>query len=115
MTAEKKVQRIGMVIGMRPDRISAYQALHAASNVGVRDLLTKYHMHNFSIFLHQLDNGQCYLFGYYEYTGDDYEADMRELAAEPRNQDWLRMTDPMQIPLPGEASWAIMREVYFNP
>lgn len=109
------IQRIGMVIGMRPDRITAYEALHAASNAGVRDLLTKYHMHNFSIFLHQLDNGGYYLFGYYEYTGEDYQADMKKLAAEPRNQEWLSTTDPMQIPLPGEKSWSMMDEVYYNP
>jgi L-rhamnose mutarotase len=111
----KPVQRFGMVIGVRPDRISAYEALHAASNAGVRDLLARYHMRNFSIFLHQLDNGKFYLFGYYEYTGSDYKADMEMLAAEPRNQEWLSMTDPLQIPLPGERSWAIMREVYYNP
>ena len=111
----KPVQRIGMVIGIRPDRLSAYEALHAASNSGVRDLLDKYHMHNFSIFIHRLDNGKYYLFGYYEYTGKDYKADMEKLAAEPRNQQWLRTTDPMQIPLPGESSWSIMREVYYNP
>jgi L-rhamnose mutarotase len=104
-----------MVIGVHPDRISAYEALHAASNAGVRDLLTKYHMHNFSIFIHQLENDRYYLFGYYEYTGSDYKADMEKLAAEPRNQQWLSTTDPMQIPLPGEHSWSIMREVYRNP
>ena len=107
-------QRFGMVIGMRPDRIRAYEALHAATNEGVRDLLARYHMRNFSIFLHQLDNGNYYLFGYYEYTGTDYEDDMTKLAAEPRNREWLSQTDPMQIPLPGESSWSMMREVYFN-
>jgi L-rhamnose mutarotase len=111
----RHAQRIGMVIGMRPDRISAYEALHAASNPGVRDLLARYHLHNFSIFLHQLDSGQYYLFGYYEYTGNDYRADMEKLDAEPRNQEWLRTTDPMQIPLPGENTWSTMREVYYNP
>src|ERR1700683_2089304 len=115
MTQGRQAQRIGMVIGMRPDRGAAYEGLHAASHHGVRDLLTKYHMHNFSIFLHQLDNGQYYLFGYYEYSGDDYKADMAKLAAEPRNQEWLSSTDPMQMPLPGEKSWSIRREVYFNP
>jgi len=108
-------QRIGMVIGIKPDRISAYEALHAASNAGVRDLLTKYHMHNFSIFIHQLDDGKYYLFGYYEYTGTDYKGDMAKHAAEPRNQQWLSTTDPMQIPLAGEKSWAKMQEVYHNP
>ena len=109
------VQRIGMVIGIKPDQISAYEALHAASNAGVRDLLTKYHMHNFSIFIHQLDNGKYYLFGYYEYTGRDYKADMAKLATEPRNQKWLSVTDPMQIPLSGEKSWTKVQEVYHNP
>lgn len=112
---QRSVQRVGMVIGIHPDRISAYEALHAASNPGVRDLLRKYHMHNFSIFLQRLENGKYYLFGYYEYTGTNYKGDMDALASEPRNQQWLSATDPMQIPLPGERSWTMMREVYYNP
>ena len=114
-SAAPPVQRIGMVIGIHPDRISAYEALHAAANPGVRDLLNKYHMHNFSIYIHQLDDGKYYLFGYYEYTGSDYVGDMAKLAQEPRNQKWLATTDPMQLPLPGETSWAKMQEVYHNP
>src|SRR5262249_48922054 len=108
------MKRVGMVIGVKQDKIEAYKALHAASNAGVRDLLTKYHMHNFSIYLHQLPDGNFYLFGYYEYTGSDYKADMSKLSAETRNQQWLSVTDPMQSPLPGEKSWAMMDEVYHN-
>ena len=55
------VKRVGMVIGIKPDKISAYKALHDASNSGVRDLLGKYHMHNFSIYLRQLEDGKYYL------------------------------------------------------
>jgi L-rhamnose mutarotase len=109
------VQRVGMVIGIKADQISAYEALHAASNSGVRDLLEKYHMHNFSIYMRQLDDGKYYLFGYYEYTGTDYKADMETLGAEPRNQKWLSVTGPMQVPLHGEQAWAMMKEVYHNP
>jgi L-rhamnose mutarotase len=109
------VQRVGMVIGIKPDRISAYEALHAASNPGVRDLLNKYHMHNFSIYIQKLDNGQYVLFGYYEYTGSDYKADMARLAVEPRNEKWLSMTDPLQMPLAGQTSWTKMQEIYHNP
>jgi len=111
----RPARRFGMVIGIRPDRISAYEALHAASHPGVRDLLTKYHMHSFSIYLKELEDERVYLFGCYEYTGSDYDADMASLAAEPRNQGWLASTDPMQLPLPGLTTWATMREVYFNP
>lgn len=114
-THANRTQRIGMVIGIRPDQISAYEALHAASNQGVRDLLAKYHLHNFSIYMEKLDDDRYYLFGYYEYTGRSFKKDMEKLAAEPRNQDWLAATDPMQIPLPGKSSWSAMREVYHNP
>lgn len=113
-TENVRVQRIGMVIGVKPDQISAYEALHAASNPGVRDLLNKYNMHNFSIYIHKLDDGKYYLFGYYEYTGSDYKADMEKLAAEPRNQKWLSVTAPMQVPLAGEQAWSMMQEVYHN-
>jgi L-rhamnose mutarotase len=108
------VRRIGMVIRIKPERIAEYKKLHADSNRGVRDLLGKANIRNFSIFLRQLDDGQYYLFGYYEYTGNNYEAAMAKLAAEPRNKEWLLVTDPMQIPLKGENSWALMEEVYHN-
>ena len=104
-----------MVIGIREDRLDDYRALHADDHPGVRDLLEKANMRNFSIFLGRLPDGNLYLFGYYEYAGDDYDSDMAKLAAEPRNEEWLRMTDPMQIPLPGESSWKLMEEVYHNP
>jgi len=109
----QNVKRVGMVIGIRADKIGQYKALHADSNPGVRDLLNKYHMHNFSIFMHEID-GKWYEFGYYEYTGDDYEADMAALDAEPRNKEWLKVCDPLQIPLAGEEGWAIMEQVYYN-
>jgi len=111
--AQQKVKRVGMVIGIRPEKIEEYKALHADTNPGVRDLLNKYHMHNFSIFLHKI-GGRYYEFGYYEYTGDEFEADMAKLDAEPRNKEWLAICDPMQIPLKGYDSWAVMERVYYN-
>jgi L-rhamnose mutarotase len=109
-----RARRIGMVIGIRPEKMIQYKSLHADSNPGVRDLLKRYHLTNFSIYSHRLDDGKNYLFGYYEYDGTTYELDMTRLAAEPRNKEWLTMTDPMQIPLKNEKSWAVMEEVYHN-
>jgi len=110
---QKVTKRVGMVIGIKPGKIAEYKKLHADNSPGVRDLLSKYNMHNFSIFLHEID-GKWYEFGYYEYTGDDYEADMAALDAEPRNKQWLKICDPLQIPLAGEKSWAIMERGYYN-
>ena len=108
------VKRVGMVTQLRADKIAEYKRLHADSNPGVRDLLTKYHMRNFSIYLQQID-GKWYEFGYYEYTGTNFDADMATLAKEPRNIAWLKMCDPMQKPLPGAKGWTIMNRVYHNP
>ena len=114
-TAEPKVSKvIGMVIGIKPEKIEEYKKLHADANAGVRDLLTKYNMHNFSIFIKQFDDGKSYLFGYYEYTGNNYEADMAALDKEQRNIEWLETTDPLQIPFNGETSWSQMERVYYN-
>jgi L-rhamnose mutarotase len=91
-----------------------YKKLHADDNTGVRDLLRKYNINNFSIFIKQLDDGKEYLFGYYEYTGKDYDVDMAKLAEEPRNIEWLNMCDPCQVPLKGHNSWTEMDQIYFN-
>ena len=103
-----------MVIKIDSTRITEYLALHADSTAGVRDLLVKYHLRNFSIFMTKLDDGNYYEFGYYEYTGNNFEVDMANLDAEPRNKAWLKVCDPMQIPLKGETSWKKMKQVYFN-
>lgn len=113
--AEKVTKRVGMVVKIKEDQIEEYKRIHAPDNPGVRDLLSKYNMRNFSIFLQKLDDGNYYEFGYYEYVGNDFEGDMERLAAEPRNIEWLKVCDPMQVPLEGYESWAEMELVYYNP
>ena len=108
------MKRVGMVIGLKEESIASYRELHAEANPGVRDLLSVANIRNFSIFLTRLPDGTPCLFGYYEYVGQDYEADMAALAREPRNRKWLSLTDPMQIPLPGESGWKPMEQIYFN-
>jgi L-rhamnose mutarotase len=112
--ATTDIKRVGMVIKLKPEYIEEYRALHADSNSGVRDLLVKANMRNFSIFLHQLDDGNYYEFGYYEYHGNDFEADMAKLAKEDRNIEWLKVCDPMQVPLDGYDGWSEMEQVYYN-
>jgi L-rhamnose mutarotase len=109
----KPPKRVGMVVGLHSEMLDEYKSVHANDHPGVRDLLNKYHLHNFSIFLHQIE-GKWYEFGYYEYTGNDFEGDMARMDAEPRTIEWLKQCDPMQLPLPGETSWAVMEQVYYN-
>ena len=108
------VTRVGMVIGVKEEKADEYKAVHADSHPGVRDLLSTANMRNFSIFMERMPDGKLYLFGYYEYHGSNYKADMATLDSEERNKEWLAMTDPMQIPLPGQESWKVMEQVYYN-
>jgi len=39
------------------------------------------------------------LFGYFEYHGTDYVADMARMAADPKTQEWWAIMMPMQKPL----------------
>jgi L-rhamnose mutarotase len=108
------LKRVGMVIEIRSEYIDEYRDLHAEGNPGVRDLLVKYHLRNFSIFLHQIED-RWFEFGYYEYAGRDFDTDMAALAADQRNQEWLKICEPMYVPLKGETGWVKMEQIFFNP
>ena len=111
---EEVKKRVGMLIKLNPEFIEVYKQLHSDNNPGVRDLLRKYGMRNFSIFLYEITPGEFYEFGYYEYVGDDFKKDMDAMAKERRTIEWLKVCDPMQLPLEGSASWTEMERVYFN-
>jgi L-rhamnose mutarotase len=79
-------------------------------------MLKEVHVHNFSIHEREID-GKLYLFAYLEYTGTNFEADMKKMAADPETQRWWKETDPCQPPLPDAAAkgkiWSDTKEVYF--
>lgn len=109
-------KRIGMVIGTVPEKMELYRRLHGPvsdENRTTRELLSKYHYENFNIFITEMDDGKEYLFGYYEYTGDDYEKDTAELHSLPEYRAWLDVTDACQKPLKGEKSWKTMEQIFF--
>jgi len=106
------VKRYGHVIKVRPEKLEEYKRLHAATWPGVLKMITECNIRNYSIFYKD-----GYLFSYYEYVGDDYEADMAKMAADPVTQEWWSHTAPCQEPLetrkPGEW-WAEMEEVFHH-
>jgi L-rhamnose mutarotase len=107
------MRRIGMVIELKAEQVEEYKRLHFGDSCPVRDILQKHNLRRFSIYLTEIE-GRFFEFAYLEHTGDDYDADMAALAAEPENQAWLAVTDAMQVPLPGESSWLHMEEIFHN-
>ncbi|WP_018629032.1 L-rhamnose mutarotase [Niabella aurantiaca] len=114
-TTPPKVQRFGMVTGIKPEKIPYYKQLHAAVWPAVRNKIKECHIQHYSIYLKEVD-GKPYLFSYFEYTGDDFDADMQKMAADSATRRWWRETDPAQRPLPDAAAkkqiWSPMEEVF---
>ena len=109
------VQRYGMVVGVKPEKIDYYKKLHAAAWPGVLAKIKECHIRNYSIYLREIEKGQYLLFSYFEYTGTDFAADMARMAADPETQRWWKETDPCQSPVPTRLDkelWSRMYEVF---
>jgi L-rhamnose mutarotase len=104
------VIRKGAVIKIKPEKLDFYKELHAQPWEGVNSKLKECNIRNYSIFYRD-----GYLFSYFEYTGINWEADMKNLASDSNIQAWWKLTDPCQEPV-GFAKegewWAEMEEVF---
>jgi len=115
--SQPKVQRYGMVIGIKPEKIEAYKALHAAAWPGVLKKIKECNIRNYSIYLREIEKGKFYLFSYFEYSGNDFQADMAKMAADPTTQKWWKETNPCQLPIPTRGPkefWSAMEEVFHS-
>ena len=104
------MKRIASVIGVQPDGIAEYERLHADVWPAVLERLSASNVVNYSIYRY----GEL-LFSYMEYVGDDYEADMAAMAADPVTQDWWAVCMPLQAPVDDRAEgewWKELPEVF---
>lgn len=104
------MQRIAHVIHLRPEVVEEYDRLHADVWPTVLDRLRGSNIRNYSIFRYGL-----MLFSYFEYRGDDFDADMAAMEADAETQRWWRITVPMQIPVPEQepgGGWFAIPEVF---
>ena len=104
------MKRYGMVIRVKPEKLEEYKRLHAAAWPEVLDMIRRCNIRNYSIY-----HKDGYLFSYFEYVGDDFEADMARMAADPMTQKWWGVCKPCHEPLGTRAEgewWAEMEEVF---
>jgi len=108
------MQRMGMMIGLKAEKVAEYKRLHAAAWPEILDMISKCNIRNYSIFLKEPEN---LLFGYWEYHGTDFEADAAKMAADPKTQEWWDVCMPCQEPLETRKEgewWAMMEEVFHH-
>ena len=105
------MQRFGQVIGVKPEHLAEYKKLHANAWPEVLDMIEACNIKNYSIYVLNDDT----LFAYFEYVGDDFEADMAKMAADPKTQEWWSVCGPMQEPYPNRKPgewWMTLEEVF---
>jgi len=105
-----KVKRYGQIIGLKPEAYEKYVEYHAQVWPEVLKTIHDCNIRNYSIFYK--DN---LLFAYFEYIGDNFDADMAKMAADPKTQEWWTIMNPIQQPLATRAEgewWAKMKEVF---
>ncbi len=108
------MERMAMVIGIKPDQIPDYKRLHADTWPEILAQISACNIRNYSIYLREPEN---LLFGYWEYHGTDFAADAAKMAADPKTQEWWDICMPMQEPLDTRKDgewWAMMEEVFHH-
>lgn len=104
------MKRYGSVIGLSPEKTEEYKKLHSAVWPGVLKTIHECNIRNYSIYFKD-----GLLFSYFEYIGEDYEADMTKMAADPETQRWWDVCKPCQRPLDSRKEgewWSDMEEVF---
>eukprot|EP00004_Rigifila_ramosa_P028102 TRINITY_DN9439_c0_g1_i1.p2 TRINITY_DN9439_c0_g1~~TRINITY_DN9439_c0_g1_i1.p2 ORF type:complete len:137 (-),score=20.62 TRINITY_DN9439_c0_g1_i1:190-579(-) len=90
-------KRYGSVIKVRPEKLDEYKRLHAAVWPEILERIHKSNIRNYSIFLF----GDT-LFSYFEYVGQDFDADMAAIGEDPKTRAWWKVCEPCQQPLEWE-------------
>jgi L-rhamnose mutarotase len=109
------MKRYGSVIGIVDSKIDEYKSLHSSVWPEILDIIKKYHIRNYTIYLHRMPSGDCYLFSYFEYYGLDIYSDFKNMGKEARMKDWWAICSTFQVPLINRKSgewWAEMLEVF---
>lgn len=104
------MKRYGTVLRLKPGAEAAYREYHRAVWPEVLRTITICNIRNYSIYLKD-----DVLFGYFEYHGADFAADMKKMAADPKTQEWWAIMMPLQEPIPTRREgewWAEMEEVF---
>ena len=108
--SQNDVQRKGWVIRLKPGKLKDYKDLHKKVWPGILKKLKEVNIRNYTIFYRD-----GLLFSYFEYTGNNFAADMNKMAVDSLTQEWWKLTNPCQEPIKtaGEGVWwADMEEVF---
>lgn len=104
------MKKIGQICGITEENAKKYIEYHANIPTAIKNLIRDCNIRNYSIFYRK-----GILFSYYEYVGNDYEADMQKMSDDAENKKWWALVKPLMTPLPDRKEgefWADMDIVF---
>lgn len=91
--ASSQPRRIAQIVKIKPDKLAEYKECHAAVWPAVLQQIKDCNISDYSIFL---DERSMTLFATMKWSGNDFDADMEKMKANPEVRRWWAMTDAMQ-------------------
>ena len=95
---------------LKPEKVEDYVRLHREPWAELLELIRACHIHNYSISLRGTQ-----LYTYYEYTGDDYGADMKRMEESPVMQKWWRYSKPCFLHHREGHYYDDLEEIFYTP
>lgn len=103
------MKRFGTLTKLKSEAKSEYIKVHDEIWDEVVRVNDKYNFHNFTIFAYG-----DYLFSYYEYTGTDYDGDIKKKLAEPIIGKWCEMTGRCTEEVMDDVKTVRLEEIWHN-
>ena len=104
------MQRFGDVIRVPAEKYAEYVEKHDNIWPSIVEMMRQANIVNFTIF-----HRDGYLFKYYEYVGDDYEADMAVMDNSPVMQEWWKYSKPCFVGHDKGEYYEDLQEVFYFP
>jgi len=104
------MKHFGQTIKLKPEKAQKYISHHSAVWPGVLKMIKECNISNYSIFIKDFT-----LFAYFEYTGNNFEADMQKMTDDPETQRWWDTVKPLMEPVETRKAgefWADMEEIF---
>jgi len=114
-------KRIAQIVKLKKEHVEEYKTCHAKVWPEVSKQIKESNIEDYSIFY---DDGTGILFANFKYVGYNYAGDMEKMAANPKVQEWWRMTDGFQESFVSGAKssqegtppwWKGVEEVFYMP
>ncbi len=99
-----------MAVKIKYEKLDYYKSNHSKVWPEILSELKKINISNYTIFLKD-----DYLFGYLEYSGNNFDKDMKEMEKIPIVKKWEKLMIDCFKPFPGSKnnnSWVFMDEIF---